>query len=452
MVGGMDTVRAHPRCQPVLQPLGERALWGQLCRQRGDSAPGLAGEPRHRGLGSGGQHQFPHLVRLLCIRRRRLLLRSALDNVAPRPPSLVGCSLVSPRTWSPKESPTCTRCSSHSSPSSSSCSTRSSCGSVTRPACWESSSVCWSSRNISSPVRCWPRRSFSPSSHSSWLPCSTWIGSAHTCGAPCFRWDSPWGSRCLCFAYPILYSLQGPEHYALTIPSGQYQADLWGAVLPTSNQVIAPTGLHRHLGPVLGQPLREQFVPGHPVDTDPGGVGPGVTPVQGRRHQRSADRQRICVVARISAPRRQPQHGLAHARRTLASPAPAQRRRAREVLDLCLPFCGIGPRGGRRAPAPVAPMAQPLGGGGGGGGHGRGGSAPVLPALPYAEGSVDTPSFFTSSAVDSVPAGSVAVVYPPTSPVDADSTLWQASSAMRFKMPGAYRLLRIPEPPLAGGR
>jgi hypothetical protein len=63
---------------------------------------------------------------------------------------------------------------------------------------------------------------------------------------------------------------------------------------------------------------------------------------------------------------------------------------------------------------------------------------------------VDTPSFFTSSAVDSVPANSVAVVYPPTatetSYLNPDSTLWQASADMRFKMPGAYALV-----PGAGG-
>jgi hypothetical protein len=40
-----------------------------------------------------------------------------------------------------------------------------------------------------------------------------------------------------------------------------------------------------------------------------------------------------------------------------------------------------------------------------------------------------------------VPQNSVAVVYPPTTPVDDDSTLWQATADMRFKMPGAYALV-----------
>jgi hypothetical protein len=70
---------------------------------------------------------------------------------------------------------------------------------------------------------------------------------------------------------------------------------------------------------------------------------------------------------------------------------------------------------------------------------------PLIPALPYSEVSVNTPSFFTTPAVDSIPAGSVAVVYPRASPFDADALLWQASAAMRFKMPGAYALVPIPE-------
>jgi hypothetical protein len=76
---------------------------------------------------------------------------------------------------------------------------------------------------------------------------------------------------------------------------------------------------------------------------------------------------------------------------------------------------------------------------------------PLVPNLPYAVAAVDTPRFFTTSAVDSVPANSVAVVYPPTtavtSPANPDSTLWQAAADMRFKMPGAYALV-----PGVGGR
>jgi hypothetical protein len=42
-----------------------------------------------------------------------------------------------------------------------------------------------------------------------------------------------------------------------------------------------------------------------------------------------------------------------------------------------------------------------------------------------------------------VPQSSVAVIYPQTTPYDADAMLWQASAAMRFKMPGAYALVPV---------
>ena len=73
---------------------------------------------------------------------------------------------------------------------------------------------------------------------------------------------------------------------------------------------------------------------------------------------------------------------------------------------------------------------------------------PLLPNLPYTVATVNTPRFFTSSAMDTIPANSVAVVYPPTTaktaPPNPDSTLWQASADMRFKMPGAYALVPGP--------
>jgi hypothetical protein len=69
---------------------------------------------------------------------------------------------------------------------------------------------------------------------------------------------------------------------------------------------------------------------------------------------------------------------------------------------------------------------------------------PLIPSLPYPQVVVDTPSFFTTAAVGVVPSDSVAVVYPATSTTDADAMLWQASAAMRFKMPGSYALVPTP--------
>ncbi len=53
------------------------------------------------------------------------------------------------------------------------------------------------------------------------------------------------------------------------------------------------------------------------------------------------------------------------------------------------------------------------------------------------------PHYFTSSAVDAVPAGSVAIVYPYPLPSSSYGQLWQAESAMRFVMPGGYFLVPV---------
>jgi hypothetical protein len=64
----------------------------------------------------------------------------------------------------------------------------------------------------------------------------------------------------------------------------------------------------------------------------------------------------------------------------------------------------------------------------------------LLPNIPYPAGAVNTPSFFTSADIKSVPSGSVALLYPfPEVGVDDDfPQLWQASTGMRFKTPGGY--------------
>jgi hypothetical protein len=49
------------------------------------------------------------------------------------------------------------------------------------------------------------------------------------------------GLAVVVLAYPIWYSVRGPERYTFVIPSGQYQADLLGALIPTSNELVSPT-------------------------------------------------------------------------------------------------------------------------------------------------------------------------------------------------------------------
>jgi hypothetical protein len=71
---------------------------------------------------------------------------------------------------------------------------------------------------------------------------------------------------------------------------------------------------------------------------------------------------------------------------------------------------------------------------------------PLIPVAPFtAVGPVGAPAYFTSPALHRVPSGSVAVVYPyPTSKMP-NAQAWQATSRMRFRMPGGYFL--VPQGP-----
>lgn len=64
---------------------------------------------------------------------------------------------------------------------------------------------------------------------------------------------------------------------------------------------------------------------------------------------------------------------------------------------------------------------------------------PLFPALPYPSGMSDTPRFFSSGA-RAIPHGSVALVAPLAGVAGGTTRplLWQAESALRFRMPEAY--------------
>jgi hypothetical protein len=264
---------------------------------------------------------------------------------------------------------------------------------------------------------------------------------AHVLGAlPAF--GIAFGIAVVVLAYPVFYSQTGPEHYTHILPGGQYQADLLSAVVPTSNQVFAPSNATAisdrfannlsENGSYLGIPLVMMLI--------------GATII--------CRRSKVVVIAFIAACAayllslgspllfdntyvdwlRLPGGVLQHL--PLFEGAVVARFSvfvvlfAALVLGLALERLRRWPRWpsrwvGLEIAALVAVAVL----------------SPLMPALPYAVRVVDTPAFFTSSAVESVPAGSVAVLYPSTTPADADSTLWQASSGMRFKMPGAYALV-----------
>ncbi|HEY1650288.1 MAG TPA: hypothetical protein VGG09_00250 [Acidimicrobiales bacterium] len=253
------------------------------------------------------------------------------------------------------------------------------------------------------------------------------------------------GIAVVVLVYPIAYSLHGPMRYTLIVPGGQYQADLLSAVLPTSNQLLAPSGataISDHFannlsenGSYLGIPLVMLL------------LGAAIL----------CRRSKVVVIAFLAA--------CAAYLLSLGSPllldnsyvtwlhlpgallhhlpllkgAVAARLSVFVVLFATL-VLGVALERLRRWPR------WPSGWVGAGIAVFVAGAVlfPLVPALPYPVVAVDTPAFFTSSAVESVPAGSVAVVYPLTTPIDADSTLWQAASDMRFKMPGAYALVPAP--------
>ncbi len=61
---------------------------------------------------------------------------------------------------------------------------------------------------------------------------------------------------------------------------------------------------------------------------------------------------------------------------------------------------------------------------------------PLLPAWPYNMEPTGVPTYFTSGAANAIPAGSVALIYPFPDATFANPQNWQASTFLRFKMPG----------------
>ena len=259
------------------------------------------------------------------------------------------------------------------------------------------------------------------------------------------------GIAVLVLAYPVFYAIAGPLHYTLVLPTAQYQSDLLSAVLPTSNQLIAPasaTAVSDHFannlsenGAYLGIPLVVLLLTAAALCRRSKVVVIGVLLAIGAYVLSLGS---PLLVDNSDTSLRLPGGILRHL--PLIDGAVLARFSVFVFLFAAL-VLGVAMERLRRWPRwpnpaiglPVAVLVC--------------GAAlvPLLPALPYPEITVDTPSFFTTAAVDSVPQSSVAIVYPPTSPYDADSTLWQASAGMRFKMPGGYVLVPVRHGPPAWG-
>lgn len=70
---------------------------------------------------------------------------------------------------------------------------------------------------------------------------------------------------------------------------------------------------------------------------------------------------------------------------------------------------------------------------------------PLVPAWPYpTQGPVGVPKYFTTSDVDHLSPGTIALVYPFPWGDDATPELWQAEAGFRFRMVGGYFLVPSP--------
>jgi len=67
-----------------------------------------------------------------------------------------------------------------------------------------------------------------------------------------------------------------------------------------------------------------------------------------------------------------------------------------------------------------------------------------IPRWPYATAPTGVPAYFTSSAVDHIPAGGVVLVSPYPSVEEVQPMLWQAMAGMRFQIVGGYSLFASP--------
>lgn len=75
---------------------------------------------------------------------------------------------------------------------------------------------------------------------------------------------------------------------------------------------------------------------------------------------------------------------------------------------------------------------------------------PLLPVTPIrGVAPVATPGYFTSAAVDTIPDGSVAVLYPYPTGGAAQVDEWQAAAGLRFKMVGGFYVVPGPDHHLA---
>jgi hypothetical protein len=77
----------------------------------------------------------------------------------------------------------------------------------------------------------------------------------------------------------------------------------------------------------------------------------------------------------------------------------------------------------------------------------------IAPLLPYPTTPISVPQFFTTSAVQRLPAGSVALIAPLSAGgKNSEPDLWQAEIDFRFRMPEGYIHIPVDDGIVAGPR
>lgn len=100
-------------------------------------------------------------------------------------------------------------------------------------------------------------------------------------------------------------------------------------------------------------------------------------------------------------------------------------------LLLAVAVDSLWPDGIRFAPVPCAVAAAAL--------------IPMLPSWPFPTSALPLPAFFTTSAVDQIPAGSTVLTYPyPVFP-EVQAMAWQSLDGMRYRLPSGYAFIPGPD-------
>ena len=254
----------------------------------------------------------------------------------------------------------------------------------------------------------------------------------------------------LALAYPVWMSLRGPQHvHGPPHPLkglALYPGDLLGPVLPTSNQLLAPTVAKVHGDALVGHnPGENGLYLGIPLIA--------VLAVLVGRYRRDRTLLFFSAMVVVAAILALGDHLVVNGRNT-GVPLPFDALHGVPFLQdiLAVRFSLVMQMfaaaalavgldrlvGGARASArrlpparlrnpglavPVAVAAVAL--------------LPLVPALPYPSAPTSTPPFFTSAAVERIPPGTPVLTYPyPLGPDAEWNMTFQADAGMRFKLIG----------------